>query len=173
MLQWRVLFRALRLMEFSGEVLAGQFFKGIPGPQFISPQALELLRQDRPREAVYWFNAMDPVSPCGLGLAAFQQDLPRRLPGCHLVYHGPDLVVVSRQSGKRLQINVPAEHDRLEDYLAFLRYFLSRPVRPMRFVRVETINDAPATGQKPYLSVLERWFEVVGDPKGVSLYQRH
>jgi len=173
MLQWRTLFRALRLMELSGEVLAGQFFKGIAGLQFISPRALSLLGKDLPRDAIYWLNAMDPASICGLGLEAFQPGLPRRLPGCHLVYHGTALVVVSQQQGKRLQINVPADHARLQDYLAFLRHILDRRVRPLRHLRIETINDAPAAGQAPYLAVLERMFEVVGDPKGVSLYQRH
>ena len=32
-LQWRHIFRNLRLMEFSGEILAGHFFDGIPGLQ--------------------------------------------------------------------------------------------------------------------------------------------
>ena len=36
-LRWSRLFRSLRLMEFSGEVVAGRFFDGIPGLQFASP----------------------------------------------------------------------------------------------------------------------------------------
>ena len=101
-----------------------------------------------------------------------QPDLPRRLPGCHLVYHGANLVVVSRQQGRRLEIHAPADHARLPDYLAFLRYMLTRPVRPLRSLRVETINQAPAVDQTAYLSVLEGLFEVVCDPKGVTLYQK-
>jgi ATP-dependent Lhr-like helicase len=172
MLQWRHLFRALRVMELSGEVQAGHFFQGIQGLQFVSPRAFKLLRRDLPRDAVFWLNALDPASPCGLGLEALQPDLPRRLPGCHLVYHGTHLVVVSRQQVRRLDIHVPADHTRLADYLAFLQYMLTRPVRPLGSLRVETINGAPAGQQKAYLSVLARLFEVVGDPKGVSLYNR-
>jgi ATP-dependent Lhr-like helicase len=173
LLQWRPLFRALRLMELSGEVQAGHFFQGIQGLQFISPRAFNLLRRDPPREAIYWLNALDPASPCGLGLEALQAELPRRLPGCHLVYHGSMLVVVSRQQGKRLDIHAPADHDRLAEYLAFLQYMLTRPVRPLRTLRVEIINNAPAVHQTPYLAVLERLFEVVADPKGVSLYRKY
>jgi ATP-dependent helicase Lhr and Lhr-like helicase len=173
MLQWRSLFRSLRIMELSGEVQAGHFFQGIQGPQFISPRAFNLLRRDLPRDAIYWLNALDPASPCGLGLEALQPAFPRRLPGCHLVYHGANLVVVSRQQGRRLDIHVPADHDRLAEYLVFMRYMLTRPVRPLRSLRVEIINQAPAVGQAAYLAVLESLFEVVGDPKGVSLYQRH
>jgi ATP-dependent Lhr-like helicase len=39
LLQWRQIFRTLRLMELSGEVLSGYFFEGVPGPQFISHEA--------------------------------------------------------------------------------------------------------------------------------------
>jgi ATP-dependent helicase Lhr and Lhr-like helicase len=173
MLQWRSLFRTLRVMELSGEVQAGYFFQGIQGLQFVSTRAFNLLRRDLPLDAVYWLNALDPVSPCGLGLEALQPDLPRRLPGCHLVYHGKNLVVVSRQQGRRLDIHVPADHPRLADYLAFLQYLLTRTVRPLQSLRVETINQLPAVDQTAYLAVLERLFEVVRDPKGVSLYQRH
>ena len=44
---WREIFRALRLMELSGEVVSGRFFDTIPGPQYMTPQALRLfLRWD-------------------------------------------------------------------------------------------------------------------------------
>ncbi|MGA2108393.1 MAG: hypothetical protein ABSH25_12215, partial [Syntrophorhabdales bacterium] len=36
LLQWPAIFRALRLMELSGECLSGHFFEGIPGIQFCS-----------------------------------------------------------------------------------------------------------------------------------------
>ena len=41
--RWAVLFRSLRLMELSGEVQAGRFFHGMPGPQFIAHRAFRLL----------------------------------------------------------------------------------------------------------------------------------
>ena len=41
-LRWKGLFRALRLMELSGEILAGHFFEGVPGPQFASHRAFRL-----------------------------------------------------------------------------------------------------------------------------------
>jgi ATP-dependent helicase Lhr and Lhr-like helicase len=173
MLRWGPLFRALRVLELAGEVLAGSFFQGVQGLQFISPRAFELLRRDLPRDAVYWLNAQDPASPCGLGLEALQPDLPRRLPGCHLVYHGTNLVVVSRQQGRRLDIRVSAEHPRLSDYLDFLAVQLTRPVRPLTTLRVEVINGEPVSKQASYLAVLARMFEAVEDPNGVNLYQRH
>ncbi|MEJ2037434.1 MAG: helicase-related protein, partial [Desulfosarcinaceae bacterium] len=173
MLQWKSVFRALRLMELAGEVHTGYFFKGIQGLQFISPRALHLLRQDLPGDAIYWLNAVDPASVCGLGLEALQPGLPKRLPGCHLVYHGAALVLVSRQQARRLYFHVPAGNEHLLDYLAFLAHLLTRPVLPLRSLRIETINNLPAVGQAAYLDVFSQLFDTAVDPKGVNLYRRH
>ncbi len=75
-LQWRAIFRSLRLMELSGEVLSGYFFAGTSGPQFISHEAFRMLQEPLPAEAVFWINAADPASLCGLGLEALA-GLPR------------------------------------------------------------------------------------------------
>lgn len=50
-LRWSALFRTLRLMELSGEIVSGRFFEGTKGIQFVSPQALELLRSLFPDQA--------------------------------------------------------------------------------------------------------------------------
>ncbi|EKD35907.1 MAG: hypothetical protein ACD_75C01730G0001, partial [uncultured bacterium] len=66
-LQWRSIYKTLRLMELSGELLAGYFFTGIEGPQFISPEAFRLLQKGLDEDAIYWLNASDPASLCGIG----------------------------------------------------------------------------------------------------------
>ena len=48
------LFRFLCLQELSGEVMAGYFFKGISGPQFISPQGFRYVQRNLSEETVYW-----------------------------------------------------------------------------------------------------------------------
>ena len=85
---WGNIFRSLRLMELSGEVLTGYFFQGVPGPQFISHDAFRMLQRKFPEESVYWICATDPASVCGIRLDALKGKLPRRVPGTHLVYHG-------------------------------------------------------------------------------------
>jgi ATP-dependent Lhr-like helicase len=55
--RWSSVFRALRLMELSGEVMTGYFFEGIPGPQFISHEAFRMLGKKLPEDAVYWMSA--------------------------------------------------------------------------------------------------------------------
>ncbi|MDM7918529.1 MAG: hypothetical protein QUS12_05110, partial [Methanosarcina sp.] len=40
---WKALFRSLYIMELSGEIMSGLFFKGVSGPQFISRKAFQML----------------------------------------------------------------------------------------------------------------------------------
>jgi ATP-dependent Lhr-like helicase len=66
--RWSGVFRALRLMELSGEVLTGYFFHGVPGPQFISHEAFRMLQRKLPQDVIFWVPATDPASLCGLKL---------------------------------------------------------------------------------------------------------
>ncbi len=164
-LRWGALFRTLRLMELSGEVVAGQFFEGLPGLQFISHAALRRLQQGQDPDHVFWMCAADPASPCGLGL---EPGLPRRIPSNHLVFHGKELVIVSQRRGRELTVNVPPDHPRLGDYLGLVEAQLTRPVRPVKSVAVETINGEPATSS-PYREVLKTLFHTSADPSALHL----
>ncbi|MBU2551726.1 MAG: DEAD/DEAH box helicase [Proteobacteria bacterium] len=168
--RWPALFRTLRLMELSGEVLAGSFFKGLAGPQFISHQAFHLLRGDWNDDRVYWFQAMDPVSPCGLGLEAFKGRLPRRVEGAHLVFRGPELVLVSERQAKSLTFHVAPDDTRLPEYLGPLRHLLDRRHPPRFRLRIETINGREASAS-PYLDALKTAFEVMIEHRTVILYR--
>lgn len=165
---WRSLFRSIRLMELSGELVSGYFFDGIPGPQFASPEAFRLLQRSRQHDAIFWLNACDPASPCGSGLPGKRNDLPRRLPGNHLVYHGHQLVMVSERNGKALTFNVPPDAPDLADYLAVLRHLMYRHFQPVRKLDIETINGEPATSS-PYLDALGTAFDLVRDYKSVYI----
>ncbi len=91
-------------MELSGEILSGYFFEGIPGAQFISHEAFRFLQEPLPEESVYWLNAADPASLCGVRLEALKGSLPSRIPSTHLVYRGKQPVVISRRNGSALDI---------------------------------------------------------------------
>ncbi len=143
-LRWGPLFRSLRLMELSGEVLAGQFFDDVPGLQFASPAAFRRLEEGLPDDAIIWMSAADPASPAGLGLEALQGRYPARLPSNHLVFHGPRLVMTSARHGTELEIHVPPEHPLLGEYLGVLKHLLSRQFDPRRGLTIETINGEPA-----------------------------
>jgi len=147
-LRWSRIFRTLRIMELSGEILSGHFFEGIYGLQFISHRGFRILRDGMPEEAIYWINAADPASPCGLGLPI--TGLPPRLASNHLVYHGSMLVLVSKRRGAEVQLRVKPKDSSLHDYLRVFTDLLSRDAAPRKTVRVERINGLPA-GQSPYM----------------------
>jgi ATP-dependent Lhr-like helicase len=172
MFGWASLLRTLRLMDLSGEIHTGCFFQGIAGLQFIAPEYLPLLQRDAEAKPIYWLNALDPASMCGLGLKELPHPLPRRIASNHLVYRGAELMVISRRRGKRMHFNIPADDPDLGAALGFLHHLLNRRFQPLRHITVETINGRPAT-QSPYLPAFMDAFDVVRDPQSITLYRRH
>jgi ATP-dependent Lhr-like helicase len=178
-LRWSNLFRALRIMELSGEVMAGIFFHGIPGPQFISHRALRRLQRKLPEDVIYWINATDPASLCGIQLDSVRGMLPARVGTTHLVYRGNSLIVVSKRNGKDLTFNVAPDDPNLPEYMGFLRHLLTRKFQPMKRILIETINGEKAT-HSPYLPALRTFSDVAGDVfivhavdyKNVTLYRK-
>ena len=144
-LRWSRLFRSLRLMEFSGEVVTGRFFEGVHGLQFALPAVLEELAAEQGSDDdVWWLNAADPASFCGVDVPGLKSQLPPRLPSTHVVFHGAAVVLVSRRRGRELEVRVPPDASRLADYLSFVKVLTGRDARPLSAVHVETINSEPA-----------------------------
>lgn len=166
---WSALFRTLRLMEMSGEVVAGYFFHGIPGPQFMSHRAFRRFQQGMDEASVFWLNAADPASLCGTGLEALKGIMPRRHPGTHLVFRGPDLVLLSEGQGKNLRIAVPPDDPDLPRFFAPLRHLVTRHFQPLPHVTVRTVNRRPAR-TSPYVEALRTSFDVHVDARDVTLY---
>ena len=169
--RWRNVFRALRLMELSGEVLAGYFFHGIPGPQFISHLAFRRLQRNLPQDAVYWLNAADPVSLCGIQLNAIRGSLPKRIISTHLVYRGTRLVAISKRNGRDLIFNVLPDDPHLTEYISPLRNLLTRQFQAVRRITIETINNEEAA-HSPYMDVLRTVFDITVDYKNVILFRK-
>ncbi|MGV0035150.1 MAG: hypothetical protein ACNYPE_09345 [Candidatus Azotimanducaceae bacterium WSBS_2022_MAG_OTU7] len=70
--KWAPLFRALRLMELSGEVVSGRFFENIPGLlQYITATALGLLFQKDRSGSIFFINVADPISSSGSALGSW------------------------------------------------------------------------------------------------------
>ena len=171
-LSWSRIFRALRLMELSGEVLAGHFFNGVRGLQFISHAAFRELRQGLPEDAVYWLSAVDPASLAGVDVEGLKGSLPSRLASNHLVYHGSRLVLVSKRRGRELEVGCGADHPHLEDYFAVLKVLLTRQFQPLTSIDVETINGEPAASS-PYRAKLGEIFRLTREPRSVKLWKRY
>ncbi len=143
-LQWKNIYRTLRLMDLSGELLSGYFFEDIAGPQFLSPAAYRMLRRLPDDEEIFWLNACDPASLCGLGPEPLRRQLPRRIATTFLVYHGTRLRAVLHKNGRELEIRVDPNHPRLGDYLQVCRDLLTREFQPLKIIAVETINGVAA-----------------------------
>lgn len=164
-LRWRRLFKALRLMELSGEVVAGYFFEGLSGPQFISPAGLNLFQQGWRTPEHFWLSALDPASPCGLSLD--WDALPHRRIQNYLAFNCAELALVIENGGKRLTFLVPPDHPGIVEVCAPLRHLLGERKR----LDVELINDQPAR-QSPYLEPLGRIFRAANDHKHIFLENR-
>jgi ATP-dependent helicase Lhr and Lhr-like helicase len=171
-LQWKQVFRSLRLMELSGEVAAGAFFDGITGPQFASPAAVRRLRRELPEDAVWWVHALDPASPSGLAIEGLRGQFPRRAAGAHLVFAGSTLVLTSEGSGRRLRFFVPPDHPRITDFLEVFRVQLTRAFAAARSIEVQEINGEPATASA-YATVLAARFQVSSTASGLRLWRRY
>jgi len=170
-LRWTSIFRSLRIMELSGEVLAGYFFKGIPGPQFMSHPAFRLLQKKMSDEVVYWINAADPASLCGVPLDSLRGMLPPRASSTHLVYRGKKLKMASKRNGEELHFYVPPDDPHLPQYFIALRHLLTRKFQPLKRIAIETINGENAP-QSPYVPSLRGAFEVLIDYKNVNLSRK-
>jgi ATP-dependent Lhr-like helicase len=155
-LQWRAVFRALRLMELSGEVLSGYFFEGIAGPQFISHEAFRMLQEPLPQDAVFWLNATDPASLCGLAPGLSRQGLPPRVASTWLVYHGSRIVMIAKRLGKALDIFTGPDDRHLPEYFMVFKDLLGREFNPVQKINVETVNGEPVL-RSPYAEALRQF----------------
>ena len=160
--RWTELFRTLRLMELSGELISGYFFEDLPGPQFLAPASLDLLQASSRPDQVYWINAADPLSLAGTPLEALRGWLPARRPTSHLVFCGAELLVSSERQGAALAIGVGPEDSRLPRALDLFRHLLGRSVDPLSRIEMERINGEPAS-RSPFAPLLKEEFSTVSE----------
>ena len=155
-LSWRLLFRVLRIMELSGEIVGGHFFSGIPGLQFASQEALRFLNEGLPDDAVYWINATDPSSLCGIDIPELKTMLPERFPSTYLVFHGSVLALVVRKRCEELEFMVDPSNPDIVRYLQIFRALIERSFNPVKSIKVKSINGV-AADESPYCSALLKY----------------
>ena len=169
-LRWSRLFRALRLLELSGEIVAGHFFAGVPGLQFATQAAIRRLGEPLPSERIYFVNACDPASLCGLGLPDLPSHLPRRIPSHWTVLRGSELVLVLQRNGRDLLVLKLPGDPVLEASLGIYPFLLGRQFAPVPSTNVETVNGQNAA-TSPYADDLRR-IGFVNDYRGMTLWKR-
>jgi ATP-dependent Lhr-like helicase len=168
-LGWAEVFRALRRMELSGEVVAGEFFAGLSGPQFATARAVRLLAGGLTGRDAWWAAALDPAWGTGWAGTSGGLSPPRRVAGAYASFLGARPVLVAEAGGRRLELALPPDHPDLPAALAPLIHRLGRRIGPERRLVVAAINGAPA-GDSPYLPALRHLFEVVRERRDIAVY---
>lgn len=159
-LRFAKLFKALRVMELAGEVTQGLFFEGLSGPQFISSRALARLQQNEKALTHFWCNALDPVSPCGLGLD--WPELPQRRAQNFLAFYQGELALVIENNGGRLTFYADPQDNTLDRILAPCVHIAKTHSK----LTVKEINGDPAI-TSPYLPALSRVLKKRKDHRSV------
>ena len=169
-LRWTKVFRALRLLELSGEIISGHFFQGVPGIQFATHEAIRRLAEPLPGERIYFINACDPASVCGLGFGGFPAEIPRRIASNWMVFRGSQLLLVLQKGGRELTVLSEPGDAVLGPALAIYRFFLGRESSPISSVTVETVNGVNANAS-PFAEPL-RATGFTNDYRGMTLWRR-
>ncbi len=167
---WPGVFRALRRMELSGEVVSGEFFAGLAGPQFASARAVRLLAEGLTGVEPWWCAGRDPCALWSPEAAGDGLTLPRRAAGCAVAFAGARPVFAYAAGGGRIDTVLSPDDPDLSAALAPLENLLVRRVLPEPRLAVATINGRPA-GDSPYLPVLRHFFEVVRERSGLTLFK--
>lgn len=167
---WAGIFRALRRMELSGEVVSGEFFAHLSAPQFASGRAVRLVAEGLAGTEAWWCAGRDPAALWGMGPVTSGLDLPRRAVGSYVAFAGPVPVLALEAGGGRLHTTLPPDDAGLPEAFAPLVHLLTRRVRPETRIGVAAINGEPA-GDSPYLDVLRHLFEVVRERRGLTLFR--
>lgn len=135
---WGRMFRALRMMELSGEVVAGLFFEQLSGPQFMLAELMSAVDPEKLERQTFWVSSMDPVSPSGLGLDWI--GLPSRRVTTHLGFCDDELLIVSESKGKKIAILGELNHPAMPELLGAMQKVITQGKR----LEIETINGESA-----------------------------
>ncbi len=157
--RWKKIFRSLRIMELSGEILSGCFFEEIPGLQFISRPAFSLLTQGLPKDNFYWLSAADPASLCGTALPLLKTDLPKRLASTRIVYKGTGIMLICRKNFNDMEFRIAPEHPDMNNVLDILRTMFIRDFNPPVKIKVSSINGKPVELSEYSKLLLDLGFE--------------
>jgi ATP-dependent Lhr-like helicase len=152
-MRWGDLFPAMRRLELAGELLAGRFFEGVEGPQFLDPAVfsafaalgrdIEVAAAERGYGPV-WINALDPAASALYAASERQTLLPPRLAANRICVDRGLVVAASTRSYRELALDLAADDQRLPAVLGLFRSARERDLRPEHRVIVDRINGEAA-----------------------------
>jgi len=138
-------FHELRMMEWSGQILQGEFFQGLPHPQYLPAERLSQWLRFTPEDHYFWLHAQDPASLCGLELSQLKEKLPPRRGNIYLFYRGCQFLGYCTKGGSKLWLYPEGEEalEGLPFILSFFQQKLTQPFRPWKKVKILEINGQP------------------------------
>ena len=146
---WRSLFPALRLLELSGEIVAGHFLDDVTTLQFAAFDTLEDLKRHKPH-GVIWFQANDPASLCGVASTFSRPPFPSaRRESSFIVMEDGRIVLTATTSGKHILIPENCLRQLSPEWFAPWRCALSRRIISRPSMEILTVNGQPATAVIP------------------------
>jgi ATP-dependent helicase Lhr and Lhr-like helicase len=150
-LRWVELFPAMRRLELAGELLAGRFFEGVDGPQFLDPAAFSIFLSlsdasfaQRAQGAPTWINALDPAASALYAAVERPSLLPQRVASSRICLCSGEVLAVSTRSYRELALGVASDDSRLPAILDLFRSAREREARAERRIVLETVNGGPA-----------------------------
>ncbi len=181
LMPWYRIFRALKRMEWSGEIRRGYFIEGLSGVQFALPEAVRKLESLQTGEAKTstgpaLLTAVDPALPFGGTIDWGLTDLAgksisvTRLPSNHLCFVDDRPVVYSENYGARLFLCSEFKPEYTDELAQALKLFLKLPemYRPKRKLEIQTIDGNPAAEHELAKVFLNYGYEV--DSKTLVLW---
>jgi ATP-dependent Lhr-like helicase len=153
--RWGELFPAMRRLELAGELLAGRFFDGVEGPQFLDPAAFGVFSalDDIAPCGPVWVNALDPAVAALFAVSGRQALLPPRIAANRICVDGGTVVAVSTRSYRDLALTLAAGDPRLVAVLGLFRAARERDANPELRVVLEKVNADPAA-RSPFADTL-------------------
>ena len=168
---WRSLFPALRLLELSGEIVAGHFLDDVTTLQFAAFDTLEDLKRHKPH-GVIWFQANDAASLCGIASAFLTPPFPSaRRESSFIVMEDGRIVLTATTSGKHILLPEDGLRQLSPEWFAPWRSALSRRIAPRPSMEIQTANGQPATAVIPR-KILETNFLVEKNMDKWILYRK-
>jgi ATP-dependent Lhr-like helicase len=161
--RWGELFPAMRRLELAGELLAGRFFEGVEGPQFLDPAVFPALGGVAAGEAgphgPIWVNAIDPAATALYAAAPRPSILPPRIASNRICVDSGIVLAVSTRSFRDLTLVVSTDDLRLPSILGLFRSARVREAGPERRVVISRVNGE-VSSSSPYAAALrEAGFE--------------
>jgi len=147
LLQWSNIFKVLKIMELSGEIISGYFFEDIDSLQFMTRSNIDFFMkfsEKKDSDYCYFLNAADPVSLCSVFEKQSFSLFPSRRKNNVMFFSGKNIIVSALNSFKQINIFVEANDPILQRIIPLIKFPLDRNFNPIKIITIDMINGESA-----------------------------